>query len=217
MKKKTKRNSAISICLFFAFTVWTVAVRFADVKPIGPQKSAVGFATLNSFMHNLTGVNMALYTATDWLGLLPLSFMLGFALLGLIQLIKRKSIFKVDRNILILGGFYVAVAAAYVFFEKVVINYRPVLISGFLEASYPSSTTMLVLCVMPTALLQLNERIRNKALKLSTNIIITAFTFFMVIARLVSGVHWLTDIIGGCLLSASLVAAYCCLSENYGN
>jgi undecaprenyl-diphosphatase len=151
---------------------------------------------------------MTLYTATDWLGLLPLTFMLGFALLGLIQLIKRKSIFKVDRSILILGGFYVAVAAAYVFFEKVVINYRPILISGILEASYPSSTTMLVLCVMPTALLQLNKRIRNKALKLSTNIIITAFTVFMVIARLVSGVHWLTDIVGGCLYGLFILFWY---------
>ena len=138
MKKKTKRNSVISIYMLIAFALWTVAVRFIDVKPIGPLDSAVGFATINGFVHNLTGVNMALYTVTDWLGLVPFAFMLGFAILGLVQLIKRKNLFKVDRSVLILGGFYVAVASVYVLFEKVIINYRPVLINGILEASYPS-------------------------------------------------------------------------------
>lgn len=215
MKKKTKRNSVISICMLIAFALWTVAVRLIDVKTIGPHNSAVGFATLNGFVHNLTGVNMVLYTVTDWLGLVPFAFMLGFALLGLIQLIKRKSFSKVDRSIMILGGFYVSVASAYFLFEKVIINCRPVLINGILEASYPSSTTMLVLCVMPTALLQLNERTRSKSIRLAISITLMVFTVFMVTARLVSGVHWLTDIIGGILLSAGLVTAYCCFTGYY--
>ena len=151
---------------------------------------------------------MTLYVITDWLGLVPIGVAFGFAVLGLVQLIKRKSLFGVDRSILVLGGFYIVVMAIYVLFEMVIINYRPVLIEGYLEASYPSSTTMLVLCVMPTAIMQLNSRIKNQALKRCVAYSIAAFIAFMVIGRLVSGVHWISDIIGGALISAGLVMTY---------
>ena len=153
-------------------------------------------------------MNWVLYTVTDWLGLVPIAVAFGFAILGLVQLIKRKSLWKVDRNILALGVFYVAVMAAYVFFEMVVINYRPTLIEGILEASYPSSTTMLVMCVMPTVASQLNARIKNTVFRRCAVITIVIFTAFMVIGRLLSGVHWITDIIGGALLSAGFVMMY---------
>ncbi len=156
---------------------------------------------------------MALYNITDWLGLVPFVFVFGFAILGLVQLIKRKSLLKVDYNILVLGGFYIVVMAVYILFETVVINYRPTLINGYLEASYPSSTTMLVLCVMPTAIMQLNTRIKNDALRRCVFFTITAFTMFMVIGRLISGVHWFTDIIGGALLSTGLVMMYYFISN----
>ena len=203
-----KKRFCIPFGLLGAFVLWTAAVRLIDVQPIGPQGSSVGFATWNRFVHNLTGVHMPLYTLTDWLGLVPFVFVLGFAVLGLVQLIKRKNILKVDRSILALGGFYVAVMAAYVFFEIFVINYRPVLIEGTLEASYPSSTTMLVLCVMPTAVMQLRSRIKNRPFRHVVSVALIAFTAFMVIGRLISGVHWFTDIIGGALLSAGLVSLY---------
>ena len=203
-----KRKFCIALGLLAAFALWTIAIRFIDVQPIGPQGSTVGFATLNSIIHTRTGVHMQLYTITDWLGLVPVAFGFGFALLGLAQWIKRKSILKVDRSILILGAFYIVTLTAYVFFESYVINYRPVLIAGFLEASYPSSTTLLVLCVMPTAIMQLRGRIKNHTLRNAVTSAITAFLVFMVAGRLVSGVHWLTDIIGGILLSAGLVMIY---------
>ena len=164
---------------------------------------------MNRFVHNLTGVHMSLYTITDWLGLVPLMFVMGFALLGLLQWIQRKHLLKVDYNILILGIFYIVVMAVYVLFEMLVVNYRPVLIDGILEASYPSSTTMLVMCVVPTAVMQFNSRIRNKLLRKIVAAILVAFLAFMVIGRLVSGVHWFTDIIGGALLSTGLVLMYC--------
>jgi undecaprenyl-diphosphatase len=203
-----KRNFCIALGLLAAFALWTIAIRFIDVQPIGPQGSTVGFATLNSIIHTRTGVHMQLYTITDWLGLVPVAFGLGFAMLGLAQWIKRKSLLKVDRSILVLGGFYIATMAAYLVFESFVINYRPVLIAGNLEASYPSSTTLLVLCVMPTAMMQLRGRINNRVLRGEVSIAIASFIVFMVAGRLVSGVHWLTDIIGSILLSAGLVTIY---------
>ncbi|MBQ6905883.1 MAG: phosphoesterase PA-phosphatase, partial [Clostridia bacterium] len=124
--------------LIAVFVLWTVLVSVVDVRAIGPNGSSVGFATLNGYVHDLTGVNMFLYTITDWLGLVPIGVAFGFAVLGLVQWVGRKSLFKVDRSILALGGFYIIVLAMYIFFEIVVINYRPVLIDGYLEASYPS-------------------------------------------------------------------------------
>ena len=208
MEKKNKKRLVLGVSLVVAFVLWTILVCFVDVRAIGPEGSSVGFAALNGFVHELTGVNWFLYTITDWLGIVPIAVALGFAILGLVQLIKRKSLWKVDHRILALGVFYIVVMAAYIFFEVVVINYRPTLIDGYLEASYPSSTTMLVMCVMPTAAMQLNVRIKNTVLRRFAVIAIVVFTAFMVIGRLLSGVHWITDIIGGALLSAGLVTMY---------
>lgn len=207
--KRTKKNLfAAGIGFLAAFVVWTVLVLCVDVEAIGPQGTNVGFATLNGFVHRLTGANMLLYEITDWLGIVPISVCLGFAVIGAVQWIKRKSLLMVDRSILLLGIFYVAVMAAYILFEFVVINYRPVLIEGRLESSYPSSTTMLVSCIMPTAIAQLEKFIKRRVIKRTAVIIAVTFVIFMIVARLLSGVHWVSDIIGGILISAGLVLIY---------
>jgi len=208
MKKENQKNFFAAAILLVAFVLWTVLICFVDVKPIGPNNSSVGFATLNGFIHNLTGANMLLYNITDWLGLVPIAFALGFAVLGLYQWIKRKHILKVDYNILALGVFYIVVMAVYFLFETVVINYRPVLIGGYLEASYPSSTTMLVISIMSTTIMQFNSRIKRSKLRFYVNLLIFIFIIFMVIGRLISGVHWITDIIGGILISSGLLLIY---------
>ncbi len=213
--RKTK-SLWIGLTFFAAFALWTALIRFIDVQAIGPNGSSVGFAVLNKAVHETIGVHWALYTLTDWLGLVPIGIALGFAVLGLVQLIRRKSLLKVDRDLLILGGFYIVVLAAYLLFETVVINFRPVLIDGKLEASYPSSTTMLALCILPTAMMQLKTRIRGDAVRRAILGILAAFTVFMVVGRLISGVHWLTDIIGGVLLSVGLVMLYAFATKRQG-
>ncbi len=208
MKKRNTKYFWIGTAFIAAFVLWTALVSLIDVRTIGPNGSSVGFATLNGFVHETIGVHMTLYTITDWLGLIPIGFVFGFAVLGFVQLIRRKSLLKVDCSILVLGVFYIVVIAAYLLFEEVAINYRPVLIDGNLEASYPSSTTMLALCVIPTAMVQLKFRIhKTYACKVILDIL-AVFTAFMVVGRLISGVHWLSDIIGGVLLSTGLVVLY---------
>lgn len=208
MKKTSGKLLGIASVLLAAFVLWTVAVCQIDVQPIGPNGSSVGFAGLNGWVHDLTGVHMGLYVLTDWLGLVPMGFVLGFAVLGLVQWMRRRKLFRVDHDILLLGGFYLLVLILYLVFETVAVNARPVLIDGRLEASYPSSTTMLVLCVMPTAMMQLRARIRNTKVRTIVLTILAVFTACMVVGRLIAGVHWFTDIIGGVLLSAGLVALY---------
>jgi undecaprenyl-diphosphatase len=208
MNTTSKKCFTVAACLLMAFIIWTALVRFVDVKPIGPDGSSVGFATLNKHIHGVTGTNMTLYTITDWLGLVPIATAFGFAVLGLIQTIRRKSPLMVDKSILALGVFYIVVIATYILFEAMPINYRPILINGHLEASYPSSTTMLVVFVMPTALMQINSRLKSTLIKRSINVTTVLFVVFMVFGRILSGVHWITDIIGGLIFSSALIVAY---------
>jgi len=202
--------------LILLFVLWTVLIRCVDVQAVGPKDSKVGFASWNTWFHHLTGVNMTLYTVTDWLGLVPILICGGFGILGLSQWIRRKGFFRVDPDILLLGGYYLLVIAAYLFFEMVPVNYRPVLIEGYLEASYPSSTTLLVLSVMPTLKYQADRRCGNRALRCLATAFTILFSASMVIGRLVSGVHWATDIIGSVLLSAGLFLLYCAAAAYSG-
>ena len=210
--KKSRKTFYYAGAVLAAFVLWTAALYFVDVQAVGPQDSQVGFATVNLWFHRLTGVHWTLYTLTDWLGLVPVAVGFAFAILGLVQWICR-GFRRVDGDLLVLGGFYLVTLGAYLLFEEFAVNYRPVLIENRLEASYPSSTTLLVLCVMPTAAIELWHRVKNRPLRLSLALTNGGFTFFMVIGRLLSGVHWLSDIIGGILLSAALVLFYQSICE----
>ena len=208
MKDTRKRDLPVGIALLAAFVLWTVLIRHIDVQHAGPKGTAVGFATFNVWFHRLTGVHMGIYTITDWLGLVPVIICMCFGVLGLVQMITRKSLRTVDPDILLLGVYYVLIILGYLFFEMVPINYRPILIDGNLEASYPSSTTLLVLSVMPTLKYQTDRRIANLMFKKAAAIFAIAFSAFMVIGRTVSGVHWATDITGSVFLSFGLFMIY---------
>ena len=213
MKNRNRLSLWFGVTFLAAFVLWTFLVVSVDVRPIGPEGSSVGFAALNGSVHEAIGVHWSLYTITDWLGLVPIGVAFGFAVLGLVQLLQRKSLRKVDRSLPVLGGFYIVVMAMYLLFETVTVNRRPVLIDGILETSYPSSTTLLALCVLPTAMMQLKSRIRKPPVRIAVLSLLAALTVFMVIGRLLSGVHWLSDIIGGVLLSEGLVCAYAFAAE----
>lgn len=213
MKKEGRKSLAIGGTLVFVFAIWTVLIRTIDVKSIGVNGTTVGFAGFNTWFHRLTGVNMTLYTITDWLGLVPIFVCFVFGFVGLVQVIKRKSLIKVDLDIILLGLYYIMVIAEYLVFEMIPINYRPILINGFMEASYPSSTTLLVLSVMPTLIFQARRRLKNNTAKRIIGILTVTFSAFMVVGRLVSGVHWITDIIGSILISSGLFYIYKAFSD----
>lgn len=205
MKNKTLIAGISALLLF---VIWTFLIQTVDVQPVGQNGTNIGFASLNTAFHRATGVNMTLYTVTDWLGLVPIGVCMIFGVLGAVQLFGRRSLFRVDADILLLGLYYILVIAAYLIFEMIPINYRPIPIDGFMEASYPSSTTLLVLSVMPTLCFQSHRRLKKAAVKYAVDVFALLFSLFMVSGRTVSGVHWLTDIIGSVLLSAGLYLIY---------
>lgn len=208
MKRNEKTHLLAGIGFLIAFLLWTVLIRCIDVQAVGPSGTKVGFAAFNLWFHKLTGVHMTVYTFTDWLGLVPIAVCLGFGVVGVFQLIWRRSLLRVDPDIILLGLYYILVVLGYLVFEMIPINYRPILINGALEASYPSSTTLLVLSVMPTLVFQVGRRCERKTVKRAVNIFAVLFSAFMVIGRSVSGVHWVTDIIGSVLLSFGLFKLY---------
>lgn len=202
-----KRNIIINVILLLIAITFTILVKVVDVKTIGIDNSSIGFATINQFIFETIGVNMIWYHITDYLGLIAILFALVYAFMGFIQLIKKRSIFKVDKKFILLGIYYVAVIAIYLFFEKVIINYRPILIDGIKEASYPSSHTVLTICICGSSIL-INKLLFNKKITKILNILLTIILIVTVIGRLISGVHWFTDIIGGILISSSLLMTF---------
>ena len=208
MKRNGKRLLFLGVTFVITFAIWTLLIQIVDVQPFGQNGTDIGFATFNCWFHKLSGVHMTIYTITDWLGLIPLVVCMIFGGIGFVQLVKRGSLFKVDYDIIFLGIYYVIVIFGYLIFEMIPINYRPILIEGFMEASYPSSTTMLVLSVMPTLVFQVNRRLKNTIVKKFVSILTVIFSAFMVIGRLVSGVHWFTDIVGSIMFSAGVFYIY---------
>lgn len=204
--KIAKKQLGIAIGLLIVFILYTICLINVDVQKIGPHDSEVGFATLNQSLFNKIGTNAFWYQVTEVLGVFPLMMVGYFALRGFFQLSTRKKLSLVDKEILALGFLYVVVAACYVFFEKVIINYRPILEDGQLEASYPSSHTFLAITVLLSAFYVLKKETgRRKVIIAYLSLVVM---LVLVIGRFLSGAHWGTDIFGGVLLGLTLVSFY---------
>ena len=208
MKSKTKQNFFLTGIMLAVFAVFTLLVRFVDVQPIGPAGSSVGFASVNGMLFNALGQNGMWDKITDLFLLAALLSAVCFAFLGLYQLVKRKSLKEVDRSLYVLAAFYVLVAVLYIFFEKVTVNYRPVLVDGALEASYPSTHTLLVCSFLSAAVLQLKERIKRRNILTAVKVTAVLLIVLTAVGRLLSGMHWFTDVLGALVLSSALVMLY---------
>lgn len=215
MKEKNSKKFVLPVCLTVITLIYTVLVRTVNVEAIGPQGTSVGFAAINGAVHNAIGVHMLWYKITQALGLFAIFVFALFALQGFIQLIKRKSLFKVDRSIISLGIIFAVLFALYVIFEILIINYRPVIMPGEteVEASFPSSHTMLAYTVFGCVIIYFKKFLSGKSYSKIIMIVSLILIFLMLFGRLFSGVHWLTDIVGGVLYSAVLLAFFNVMTE----
>ena len=207
---KNKNNLFVSGFSGLLVMLLIVLVRFIDVRPIGPEGTSIGLSRLNSFFFRLSGVNILWYHITDWLGVAAILVAFLFAMAGFVQLIKRRSILKVDHEILALGGLYIVVIGLYVLFEIVIVNYRPIIMPDGIhpEASFPSSHTMLVCVIMGSAIMLIGKYVKEKRICRVLRGICAAIIGMTVIGRLIAGVHWFTDIVGGVLISIFLLSLF---------
>ena len=201
-------------CLLFVLLI--VLVRSADVAAIGPAETRIGLSGLNQSVRSAIGMHPSVYKLTQVTGYLAILLAAGFAVLGGFQLIRRRSLRRVDRPVLLLAGLYAAVLVIYVLFEKVIINYRPVLMDGetFPEASFPSSHTMLASVIYLSAAMIVDRYVKDPRLAAVLRVLCVVLAVVTVAGRLVSGVHWFTDILGGILISASLLFCFYGLLKN---
>ena len=215
--KKNKKMLLVAVLFLMLFAAFTAVVMTVDVRPIGPEGTSVGLATLNGAVAAKIGVrdgqfvyNEGFYKISKYLGILSLAVAGLFALYTIVQMICRKGVCKADPSLLWLMGFYVVVLGLYLLFNKIPINYRPVILpEEGLELSYPSSHTLLACSIFPTAFVQLRRLLKEKkTLRTLACVLCVVLPVAIVCTRLLSGVHWLTDILGSIVLSASLVCFY---------
>ena len=207
MSKRRKLFIATGI-IFAIAVIYTLLVKYYDVAAIGPDNSKVGFAGINAVVHKMLPYNETWYKITKYLGVIPFLICAFYGLQGLIQLIKHKSLKKVDKRLIFLLLFYILMGVTYIFFEKVIINYRPVLEDGVLEASFPSSHTVLAVCICASSLLISKYYIKDTKILKIFDSLTYILMIVLVVGRLISGVHWLTDIMGGIIISTFLVFLY---------
>ena len=208
--KKKYRKFVDAAALLAAALLFTLLVKVVDVQAIGPQETSVGFAKINKAFADAVGTNMLLYKLTQLLGYAALAVVAFFGFGGMMQLVKRKSLLKVDRELLGAGVLYVVVLALYVAFEKIIVNYRPVIMPGETapEASFPSSHTLLACVVFGSAVILVDTYVRKHKARKRVRAIFVILIIVMVVGRLFSGVHWITDIVAGLLFSGSLLSAF---------
>ncbi len=208
MKKAARKCFLLAGVFLFLFLLLTFLVMKVDVQPIGPNGSTVGLATINGAVFESCGSNPIWYTVSEGMGIVSLLVAAGFAGLALWQWISRKSLKKVDLNLYLLAALYVVMMACYVLFEIVVINCRPILMDGVLEASYPSSHTILVCVIMLSAVFQIKFRVKNRPLRFGLQAGCCVVLILTALGRILAGVHWYTDVLAAILLSGCLVFAY---------
>ncbi len=213
--KKSKKLLISTIVFGMLAIVYTIIIALVDKQSIGPNESQVGLATINKFFQERLGFNETFYKLSNLLGYIAFGIAFVYMVIGLIQLIKRKSIKKVDTEISILGLFYIITLIIYVLFEFVKINYRPVLIDGNLDPSYPSSHTLLAMFISTSAIFVNLKIIENKPLRITLNTITIILGLAILVGRIISGVHWITDILGGILIATTLVLGYLCVTEYF--
>ncbi len=210
------RKKVGKACISFALFILVIAlVTCVDLAPVGPANTTIGMSHLNKAVHDLIGVHMFWYQVTNLLGFWAILCGAIFACIGLKQLIERKSLKQVDAKILALGGLFVLLGIIYVLFEKVVINCRPVLMEGETvpEASFPSSHTVLAFVIFGAIAMMLKDYLQDKRLVSMLQNACLVLILVSVIGRLISGVHWFTDILGGIFLSYALLMVFSGLLE----
>jgi undecaprenyl-diphosphatase len=207
-KIKQSKSTALfaSILLLISSVVFTIAVAFLDVETNPEGGHNIGLSTINLAFHKSFPYNELLHNISEYAGYIPVLFALFFAVMGAGQALKHKSFKKVDNVLYFMAAYYVLVGFVYLIFEKLCINVRPVMLDGEWEASYPSSHTLFAITLCASTILANDLFFAKAKWRKIMNIAAYILMFAVPVMRLFSGVHWLSDIVGGVIISTALVS-----------
>lgn len=164
---------------------------------------------MNDAIFDFFGTNKTFDRISDILLVVMLAIVAGFALSGLAQLIKRKKFKKVDSEIVSMIPSLLLLVAIYFLFDKVwVLNYRPILVNGVAEASFPSTHTLIAVTVLGMTMMSLPRYIKNRKQRILIDVLALIAMAAMAFLRVASGMHWMTDVLGGIVFGIDLVLVY---------
>ncbi len=143
---------------------------------------------------------------TDIILVAALAVFAVFAILGLYQWIKRKSLKKVDKPLLLSLIPLSLMAATFIIFEKfLVLNTRP---NGSGEPSFPSTHTMVVATIFLLTAIILPNYIKSKTARIIMDIVMLLFIILVSIGRVLANMHWVSDVVGGLIFAAIFAVIY---------
>ena len=198
MKKILNKYLIVGIVFIFLFLLLMILLNFNKAN-LGETNTPVGLSSINKlFVTNYVDI----YNSMSQVGLY-LSFIIiaGFAITGFYQLIKRKSLFKVDLDIILFGVGVIVLIITWLLFDKVIAyNYRPIYVNKNLEGSFPSTHVLFTTFVLVSAFGISLNREKNNFYNLAILVIAILVITLTSLCRVLSGMHWATDVLGGLLL-----------------
>ena len=133
-------------------------------------------------------------TITNIILILSIILILFFLGLGVYELIKKRSIKKVDPRLTWLPLPLALMTLTYFLFDKVwILNVRP---NGSGEPSFPSTHVMVVTTIFFVVTIILPKYIKNKTTRLIIEIIMAIMISLTAVGRVMSGMHWVADVLG---------------------
>lgn len=143
---------------------------------------------------------------TDIILIAALALLGVFAILGLTEWIRRKSLKKVDRELLAMLPSLVLMAATYFIFDKLLIlNTRP---NGSGEPSFPSSHTMATTTIFLMAIIALPKYVKNQPLRIVLDAVMLILIALVSVGRVAANMHWASDVIAALIFSVIFAALY---------
>ena len=199
---ESKKGLIISIVTLVLFNILIILLKFVDVKEVGLS----GFN--NTYLHEY---NKALDIISDILLYLSIGAFVAVVVYFIYKLIKNKGK-NVDYRLIVYFLGMVIVVITYLVFEFFVkVNGRPYEPS---ESSFPSTHILLTTYILLPITTLFFKKDRDKETKekfdLETGISLIAFIIIgvEVILRFWSGMHWITDCLGGLILGVFYFGVY---------
>ena len=205
---KHKRQSwfLIATTLTVFFVVFTLTLKLVDMQSDSSQ--FIGWASINIWWRDLIGVHFSWHIISHFIALISLLVLTGILIWQVITVFHRRKLSALTRNWWVFDITLLALGLSYLLFQIVAINYRPIQVDGAIEISYPSSHSLLITTTWLLIIFRLRREIQSQTWR--RILIIVGWTLMLtgVIARLLCGYHWFTDIVGGVLLGTVFAAWY---------